>query len=106
MRELAGVVEHLRQSNIRTAEQLERSKNRTESISCRLEETRASLHQIEAKATSKDFLIRTMVDLLLSQIEDSCDENAKSLNVGFTGEKSPQQKQEKSSFIPTALSSF
>ena len=78
IRELVGVVEHLRNSNIRTAEQFERSKSRAESISCRMEETRASLHQLEAKAANKDFLIRTMVDLLLCQIEETQSRNFKS----------------------------
>merc|ERR1719266_3133564 len=71
VRELAGVVEHLRYSNVRTTEQLERSKNRAESISCRLEETRANFHQLEAKAANKDFLIITIIDMLLTQIEET-----------------------------------
>ena len=79
IRELAGVVEHLRNSNIRTAEQFERSKSRAESISCRMEETRANLHQLEAKAANKDFLIRTMVDMFLSQIEETQGSNSKSV---------------------------
>ena len=91
MRELAGVVEHLRHSNIRTTEQLERSKNRAESISCRLEETRANFHQLEAKAANKDFLIITIVDLLLTQIEEAHNRNLKSFDVG------DGQKQERSS---------
>ena len=79
---MAGVVEHLRHSNIRTTEQLERSKNRGESISCRLEETRANFHQLEAKAANKDFLIITIVDLLLTQIEETHNRNSKSFDVG------------------------
>jgi len=70
-RDLVGVVEHLRYSNLRTSEQLERSKNRADSISCRLEETRANFQQLETKAANKDFLIITIIDLLLSQIEDA-----------------------------------
>jgi hypothetical protein len=77
VRDLAGVVEHLRHSNIRTTEQLERSKNRAESISCRLEETRANFHQLEAKAANKDFLIITIIDMLLTQIEETHCRNAK-----------------------------
>ena len=73
---MAGVVEHLRYSNIRTTEQLERSKNRAESISCRLEETRANFHQLEAKAANKDFLIITIIDMLLTQIEEAHCKNA------------------------------
>ena len=65
------MVEHLRYSNLRTSEQLERSKNRADSISCRLEETRANFQQLETKAANKDFLIITIIDLLLSQIEDT-----------------------------------
>jgi len=70
-RDLAGVVEHLRYSNLRTTEQLERSKNRADSITCRLEETRANFQQLESKAANKDFLIITIIDLLLSQIEET-----------------------------------
>ena len=85
-------MEHLRHSNIRTTEQLERSKNRAESISCRLEETRANFHQLEAKAGNKDFLIMTIVDLLLTQIEEvHHHRNSKSFDVG------DRQKQERSS---------
>ena len=68
---MAGVVEHLRYSNLRTTEQLERSKNRADSITCRLEETRANFQQLESKAANKDFLIITIIDLLLSQIEET-----------------------------------
>ena len=75
---MAAVVEHLRHSNIRTTEQLERSKNRAESISCRLDETRANFHQLEAKAANNDFLIITIIDMLLTQIEDTpCSKNSK-----------------------------
>ena len=88
---MAGVVEHLRYSNIRTTEQLERSKNRCESISCRLEETRANFHQLEAKAANKDFLIITIIDLLLTQIEDTHCRNKKPFEVGDTQPQIPEK---------------
>jgi len=89
-RDLVGVVEHLRYSNLRTSEQLERSKNRADSISCRLEETRANFQQLETKAANKDFLIITIIDLLLSQIEDthSCKKPFESGGGTTTPEKS------------------
>ena len=68
---MAGVVDHLRHANIRTTEQLERSKNRTEAISCRLDENRANFRQLESKAANKDFLIITIIDMLLTQIEET-----------------------------------
>jgi len=89
VRELAGVVEHLRYSNVRTTEQLERSKNRAESISCRLEETRANFHQLEAKASSKDFLIITIIDLLLTQIEETACRHSKTFDAGDS--KAPEK---------------
>ena len=75
---MAGVVDHLRHANIRITEQLERSKNRTEAISCRLDESRANFRQLEAKAANKDFLIITIIDMLLTQIEEThCNRNSK-----------------------------
>ena len=70
IREKAGVIEHLRQSNVRTAEQLERAKVRADSMVSRLEETMACLHQSEAKSGRKDYLIRTVVDIWLQLIPD------------------------------------
>ena len=89
-RDLVGVVEHLRHSKLRTSEQLERTKNRADSISCRLEETRANFQQLETKAANKDFLIITIIDLLLSQIEDnhSCKKPFESGGGTTTPEKS------------------
>ena len=75
---MAGVVDHLRHANIRITEQLERSKNRTEAISCRLDESRANFRQLESKAANKDFLIITIIDMLLTQIEEThCNRNSK-----------------------------
>merc|ERR1712073_72373 len=56
LREKSGVVEHLRQSNVRVEEHLERSKHRVESLMTRLEETLSCLQHTEAKATRKDSL--------------------------------------------------
>jgi hypothetical protein len=81
VRELAGLVDHLRHANVRITEQLERSKNRTEAISCRLDESRANFRQLEAKAANKDFLIITIIDMLLTQIEEThCNRNSKTVD--------------------------
>ena len=65
LREKCGVIEHLRQSNVRVEEHLERSKHRVESLMTRLEETLSCLQHAEAKATRKDALIRGTVDVLI-----------------------------------------
>ena len=79
----------MRYSNVRTTEQMERSKNRAESIACRLEETRANFHQLEAKAAGKDFLIITIVDLLLTQIEEHTCKQTRELDSGDS--KAPEK---------------
>ena len=62
---------------MRMTVELDRSKHKAESVSCRMEETRANFHQLQAKAANKDFLIITIVDLLLSQIEETHGKNSK-----------------------------
>ena len=59
IRELAGVVEHMRQLNIRTTESLEKQKLRTNSIIQRFEQTQGLLSQWQDKCAGKDLLIKT-----------------------------------------------
>ena len=49
MREKSGVIEHLRTSNVRVEEHLERAKHRVESLMTLLEETLSCLQHAEAK---------------------------------------------------------
>merc|ERR1719150_3349219 len=58
LKDLAAVVEHMRQLNIRTAEQLEKQKLKTNSILSRFELTQGLLSQSQDKCANKDLLIR------------------------------------------------
>ncbi|XP_059082572.1 restin homolog [Tigriopus californicus] len=62
--DLTAVVEHLRQLNIRITEQHERHKVRFDSINSRMKETQSSYDQLDHKCANKDFLIRTLADLM------------------------------------------
>jgi hypothetical protein len=64
MKDLAAVVEHLRQLNIRSVEQFQRQKFRADSIFARFDETQGDLSQLVDKCANKDLLIRTLVDLM------------------------------------------
>ena len=68
---MAGVVEHMRQLNIRTVEQLEKQKLKTNSILSRFELTQGLLSQSQDKCANKDLLIRTMIDVMQNTAEFS-----------------------------------
>ena len=63
-RDLQGVVEHMRQLNIRTVESLEKQKIRTSSIIQRFEQTQGLLTQWQDKCAGKDLLIKTILDVM------------------------------------------
>jgi hypothetical protein len=61
LKDLAAVVEHIRQSNVRTVEQLEKQKIKTNSALGRLEQTQGLLSEQLDKCSNKDLLMRTLV---------------------------------------------
>ena len=61
MKDLAAVVEHMRQLNVRTVEQLEKQKIKTNSALGRLEQTQGLLSEQRDKCSNKDLLMRTLV---------------------------------------------
>ena len=71
LKDLAAVVEHMRQLNIRTAEQLEKQKIKTNSALSRLEQTQGLLSQQLDKCANKDLLMRTLVDIMQNLSEFS-----------------------------------
>ena len=71
MKDLAAVVEHMRQLNIRTVEQLEKQKLKTNSYASRFELTQGILSQQQDKCANKDLLIRTLVDIMQNMTEFS-----------------------------------
>ena len=79
IRELAGVVEHMRQLNIRTTESLEKQKLRTNSIIQRFEQTQGLLSQWQDKCAGKDLLIKTVLDTMQNTIEFSVSTFVRSL---------------------------
>jgi len=79
IRELAGVVEHMRQLNIRTVESLEKQKLRTNSIIQRFEQTQGLLSQWQDKCAGKDLLIKTVLDVMQNTIEFSVSTFVRSL---------------------------
>jgi len=68
MKNLFGVVEHMRQLNLRTVEHLEKQKLRNSALSTQLDHTQIQLSQYTDKCVSKDLLIRTIVDLAQSMV--------------------------------------
>ena len=64
LKDLAAVVEHMRQLSIRTQEQLEKQKLKTNSMISRLEVTQGFLNEFQDKCANKDLLIRTLVDIM------------------------------------------
>lgn len=79
LRELAGVVEHMRQLNIRTVESLEKQKIRTNSIIQRFEQTQGLLSQWQDKCAGKDLLIKTVLDVMQNTVEFSLSSFVRSL---------------------------
>ena len=79
IREMAGVVEHMRQLNIRTVEQLEKQKLRTNSIIQRFDQTQGLLTQWQDKCAGKDLLIKTVLDVMQNSIEFSVSTFVRSL---------------------------
>jgi len=71
LKDLAAVVEHMRQLNIRTVEQLEKQKLKTNSYASRFELTQGILSQQQDKCANKDLLIRTLVDIMQNMTEFS-----------------------------------
>ena len=71
LKDLAAVVEHMRQLNIRTAEELEKQKIKTNSALSRLEQTQGLLSQQLDKCANKDLLMRTLVDIMQNLSEFS-----------------------------------
>ena len=71
LKDLAAVVEHMRQLNVRTVEQLEKQKLRNNSLHGRLEQTQGVLSQHQDKCANKDLLIRTLVDIMQKKTEFS-----------------------------------
>ena len=63
MKNLFGVVEHMRQLNLRTVEHLEKQKLRNTSLANQLDRLHIQLSQFQDKCANKDLLIRTVVDL-------------------------------------------
>ena len=61
LKDLAAVVEHMRQLNVRTVEQLEKQKIKTNSALGRLEQTQGLLSEQRDKCSNKDLLMRTLV---------------------------------------------
>ena len=61
LKDLAAVVEHMRQLNVRTVEQLEKQKIKTNSALGRLEQTQGLLSEQLDKCSNKDLLMRTLV---------------------------------------------
>lgn len=64
LKDLAGVVEHMRLLNVRTAEQLEKQRLKANSFFTRLDQTQGLVSQLHDKCSSKDLLIRTLVDVV------------------------------------------
>merc|ERR1719189_931515 len=71
LKDLVAVVEHMRQLNIRTAEELEKQKIKTNSALSRLEQTQGLLSQQLDKCANKDLLMRTLVDIMQNLSEFS-----------------------------------
>lgn len=67
MKNLFGVVEHMRQLNLRTVEHLEKQKLRNTALSSQLDQSQIQLSQFTDKCVSKDLLIRKIVDLATQQ---------------------------------------
>jgi len=63
LKNLFGVVEHMRQLNLRTVEHLEKQKLRNTSLANQLDRLHIQLSQFQDKCANKDLLIRTVVDL-------------------------------------------
>ena len=63
MKNLFGVVEHMRQLNLRTVEHLEKQKLRNTSLANQLDRLHIQLSQFQDKCANKDLLIRTVVHL-------------------------------------------
>eukprot|EP00095_Tigriopus_kingsejongensis_P004621 maker-scaffold559_size137194-snap-gene-0.31 protein:Tk04621 transcript:maker-scaffold559_size137194-snap-gene-0.31-mRNA-1 annotation:"PREDICTED: myosin-10" len=58
------VVEHLRQLNIRITEEHEREKVHLDSMNSRMRETQSSHDRLDHKCAIKDFLLRSLADLI------------------------------------------
>merc|ERR1719412_2459171 len=71
LKDLAAVVEHMRQLNIRTVEQFEKQKLKTSSVLSRFELTHGLLSQSQDKCANKDLLIRTVIDVMQNTTEFS-----------------------------------
>jgi len=71
LKDLAAVVEHMRQLNVRTVEQLEKQKIKTNSALGRLEQTQGLLSEQLDKCSNKDLLMRTLVDIMQNLTEFS-----------------------------------
>ena len=79
MKNLFGVVEHMRQLNLRTVEHLEKQKLRNSSLANQLDRLHIQLSQFQDKCANKDLLIRTVVDLAQAMTEFSITSLVRSL---------------------------
>ena len=79
MKNLFGVVEHMRQLNLRTVEHLEKQKLRNTSLANQLDRLHIQLSQFQDKCANKDLLIRTVVDLAQAMTEFSITSLVRSL---------------------------
>lgn len=64
LKDLAAVIEHLRQLNVRTVEQCEKEKLKSHSLMTRLEVTQGLVNEYQDKCSNKDLLMRTLVDIM------------------------------------------
>merc|ERR1712020_101133 len=79
LKNLFGVVEHMRQLNLRTVEHLEKQKLRNSSLANQLDRLHIQLSQFQDKCANKDLLIRTVVDLAQAMTEFSITSLVRSL---------------------------
>lgn len=64
LKDLAAVIEHLRQLNVRTVEAVEKEKLKNHSLNTRLEITQGLVNEYQDKCCNKDLLMRTLVDIM------------------------------------------